>query len=67
MDDEVAAVFDLEDSPREDTLSTLTKLQQSGIAVHVVSGDDDSAVHTVTTQLGTPASNVRSRCTPADN
>ena len=67
MDDEVAAVFDLEDSPREDTLSTLTKLQQSGIAVHVVSGDDDSAVHTVTTQLGTPASNVRSRCTPVDN
>jgi heavy metal translocating P-type ATPase len=66
VNDEIAAVFGLEDSLREDTLSTVIKLQQSGVAVHVLSGDDDSAVRTVTTQLGIPVSNVQSRCTPAD-
>lgn len=66
IDGELTAVFGLEDSLREDSLYTVTKLQESNIVVHVLSGDDDGAVRAVTTQLSIPAANVRSRCTPAD-
>ena len=66
MDGSLAAVFGLEDSLREDTLSTITKLQQNRITVHVLSGDDDGAVRAVASQLQIPDSNVRSRCTPVD-
>ncbi|KAJ4297591.1 hypothetical protein N0V90_005484 [Kalmusia sp. IMI 367209] len=66
VDDQVAAVFGLEDSLREDALDTVTKLQKSGISVHVLSGDDDGAVRAVTTQLNVLDSHVESRCTPAD-
>ena len=63
---DLAAAYGLEDSLREDALSTVTQLQQSGITVHVLSGDDDGAVHGITTQLTISPTNVRSRCTPAD-
>ncbi|EUC37825.1 hypothetical protein COCCADRAFT_32932 [Bipolaris zeicola 26-R-13] len=66
MDGSLAAVFGLEDSLRADTLSTITKLQQNQITVHVLSGDDDGAVRAVASQLQIPNSNVRSRCTPTD-
>ncbi|KAH6870222.1 E1-E2 ATPase-domain-containing protein [Alternaria rosae] len=66
VDGSLAAVFGLEDSLREDTLSTITKLQQNGISVHVLSGDDDGAVRAVASQLNIPDSNIRSRCAPAD-
>jgi heavy metal translocating P-type ATPase len=66
MGDSLAAVFGLEDSLREDALSTVMKLQQSGISVHILSGDDDGAVQTVASQLNIPDTKVRSRCTPAD-
>ncbi|KAI9881840.1 MAG: hypothetical protein M1823_006448, partial [Watsoniomyces obsoletus] len=66
IDNSLAAVFGLEDSLRPDALSTITKLHERGVSVHVISGDDDGAVHSVTTQLSIPNTNVRSRCTPAD-
>jgi Cd2+-exporting ATPase len=66
IDNSLAAVFGLEDSLRPDALPTITKLHERGISVHVISGDDDGAVHSVTTQLSIPDTNVRSRCTPAD-
>ncbi|EUC47377.1 hypothetical protein COCMIDRAFT_35067 [Bipolaris oryzae ATCC 44560] len=66
MDGSLAAVFGLEDSLREDTLSTITRLQQHQITVHIISGDDDGAVRAVASRLQIPDSNVRSRCTPAD-
>lgn len=66
VDGSLAAVFGLEDSLRADTLSTVTKLQQSSISVHILSGDDDGAVRAVASQLNIHDSNVRSRCTPAD-
>ena len=59
-------MFGLEDSLREDTLATITKLQRNGISVHILSGDDDGAVRAVASQVNIPISNVRSRCTPAD-
>jgi heavy metal translocating P-type ATPase len=66
MGDSLAAVFALEDSLRDDAVSTVTKLQQANISVHILSGDDDGAVRAVASQLNVPDSNVRSRCAPAD-
>lgn len=62
----LAAVFGLEDSLRADTLSTVQKLAQAGIQVHIVSGDDDGAVRSVASQLSISDANIRSRCSPAD-
>jgi len=66
VDGSLGAVFGLEDSLRDDALSTINKLQQDGISVHVLSGDDDGAVRAVASQLNIPDSDVRSRCAPAD-
>ncbi|KAJ0165301.1 P-type cation-transporting ATPase [Colletotrichum tanaceti] len=66
IDGSPAAVFGLEDSIRPDALETVTTLQKSGIAVHVLSGDDDGAVRGVAAQLGIPEGQARSRCTPGD-
>jgi heavy metal translocating P-type ATPase len=66
MSDSIAAVFGLEDSLRADALSTVTKLQQADISVHILSGDDDGVVRAIASQLNVRNSNVRSRCAPAD-
>ncbi|KAK2002771.1 copper-translocating P-type ATPase [Colletotrichum falcatum] len=66
IDGSPAAVFGLEDSIRPDALDTVAALQNSGVTVHVLSGDDDGAVRAVATRLGIPDTNVRSRCTPGD-
>jgi Cu2+-exporting ATPase len=66
IDDTLAAVFGLEDSLRPDALSTVRKLNQAGISVHIVSGDDDGPVRLVGGQLSIPDANIRSRSTPAD-
>ncbi|KAB8230335.1 cation-transporting P-type ATPase PCA1 [Aspergillus alliaceus] len=66
INDTLAAVFGLEDSLRPDALETVTKLQERGIFVHLLSGDDDGAVHSVARQLNIAAQNVRSRCTPTN-
>lgn len=62
----LAAIFGLTDSLRPDAISTVQKLQEAGIVVHVVSGDDSGAVTSVASQLGVPSPNVRSRATPED-
>lgn len=66
VDDTLVAVFGLQDSLRPDSLDTVEQLHRRGVAVHVISGDDDAAVRAVTTQLSIPDDRVRSRCTPAD-
>ncbi|KAJ5273569.1 hypothetical protein N7478_008694 [Penicillium angulare] len=62
----VAAVFGLEDSPRHDALETVTKLQERGITTHILSGDDEGPVNSIARQLGIKTENVRSRCSPID-
>lgn len=62
----LAAVFGLQDTLREDAAFTVTELDKRGIALHVLSGDDDFAVRTLTQRLNIPGDHVRSRCTPAD-
>lgn len=66
VNDTLAAVFGLEDSLRPDTLETVTRIQERGMAVHLLSGDDDSPVRSIARQLSIPDQNIRSRCTPAD-
>lgn len=66
INDALAAVFGLEDSLRPDALETVMKLQERGISVHLLSGDDDGAVRSIARQLGITAQNIRSRCTPID-
>lgn len=61
-----AAVFGLQDPLRDDALRTVAELHKRGIAVHVLSGDDDVAVRAVTARLAIPDAQVRSRCTPVD-
>lgn len=66
VDDILVAIFGLQDSLRPDSLDTVEQLHKRGVAVHVISGDDDAAVRAVTSQLSIPDDRVRSRCTPAD-
>ncbi|KAF2269614.1 heavy metal translocatin [Lojkania enalia] len=66
VDNSLTAVFGLQDSLRSDALSTVSRLQKSGISAHILSGDDSGAVSTIATQLNIPHTNVRSRCTPSD-
>ncbi|KAK3369685.1 copper-translocating P-type ATPase [Lasiosphaeria ovina] len=60
------AVYALEDTLRPESHFVIARLQKRGIAVHIVSGDDDGAVRSVAKQLGVPDSNARSRCSPGD-
>jgi Cd2+-exporting ATPase len=62
----LAAVFGLEDSLRPDALEAVASLRRRGIAVSILSGDDDGAVRSIASQLGIPDTNVRSRCSPVD-
>ncbi|ROW00724.1 hypothetical protein VSDG_03321 [Cytospora chrysosperma] len=66
VDGSPVAVFGLQDSLRPDAHSTVEQLQRQGVAVHIISGDDDAAVRAVASHLGIPDSHVRSRCTPVD-
>ena len=60
----LAAIFGLEDDLREGTASTVAELQSRGIAVSIVSGDDEGPVAKVARQLN--ITTYKSRCTPAD-
>lgn len=66
MDNSPAAVFGLEDAVRPDAISTVSELQRRNISVHVLSGDDDGAVRSITSRLNIPGDRVVSRCSPAD-
>jgi Cu2+-exporting ATPase len=66
IDGVLVAIYGLEDELRSDAAETLEALDKGGVAVHLVSGDDDGAVQTLAAKLGIPANNVRSRSSPAD-
>lgn len=66
IDNNVTAVIGLRDNIRPDAHSTVQELQRRGIAVHLVSGDDDTVVRARATDLNIPDLNVRSRCSPED-
>ncbi|KAJ6166911.1 p-type copper atpase [Penicillium chermesinum] len=66
IDNALQAVYGLEDELRPDAAATIETLQKRDVSVHVVSGDDDGAVHSLASKLGIPGGNVRSRSSPAD-
>ena len=66
MDGQLVAAFGLSDSLRPDSCTVITELQNRGIAVSIVSGDDPGAVEVVAVKLGIQSNYVRSRCTPSD-
>ncbi|KAJ4339123.1 hypothetical protein N0V95_007875 [Ascochyta clinopodiicola] len=66
VDEDVAAIYGLQDTLRPEAATTVSQLQRRGIAVHILSGDDDGAVQSVADQLAICTINVRSRCSPAD-
>lgn len=66
IDNELKAVYGLEDELRPDAKETVETLQKRGVSVHVVSGDDDGAVRILASRLSIPVDNVRSRSSPAD-
>jgi Cu2+-exporting ATPase len=62
----LAAIYGLEDPIRADTSSTIKRLLDRGISIHIVSGDDDGPVRSVASQLNIDETNIRSRCTPEE-
>ncbi|KAF5647271.1 Cu2+-exporting ATPase [Fusarium sp. NRRL 52700] len=65
INDELQAVYGLQDEPRKDAFATVEALHMRGILVHVVSGDDDAAVQNLASKLNIPRDNVRSRTSPS--
>jgi Cu2+-exporting ATPase len=65
-EEELIAIYGLEDRLRSDAGSVVSELSRRGIAVSLVSGDDHGAVQAVAAKLDVPASHIRSRCSPAD-
>ncbi|KAH7346212.1 Cu2+-exporting ATPase [Rhexocercosporidium sp. MPI-PUGE-AT-0058] len=63
---ELIAIYGLHDSLRPDAKSTIDELQIRGIAVSIVSGDDDGAVQRIGSELQIDPSRVKSRCSPGD-
>lgn len=66
LDEDLLSVYGLADSLRPDAQSVVLELQQRGISVSIVSGDDDGAVQKIGRLLAIPGPQVRSRCSPAD-
>ncbi|KAF5722777.1 Cu2+-exporting ATPase [Fusarium mundagurra] len=65
INEELHAVYGLQDEPRKDAFAAVKALHMRGISVHVVSGDDDAAVQTLASKLNIPRDNVRSRTSPS--
>ncbi|CEI40342.1 unnamed protein product [Fusarium venenatum] len=65
VNDDLRAVYGLQDELRHDALETVKALHMRGLSVHVVSGDDDEAVQNLATKLNIPRNNVCSRTSPA--
>ncbi|KAI5245393.1 heavy metal translocatin [Aureobasidium subglaciale] len=59
----LSAVFGLRDQPRPEAASVVKKLQERGISVSIVSGDDKNAVATTAFLLG--VSTFHAQCSPA--
>jgi heavy metal translocating P-type ATPase len=60
----LAAIFGLRDEPRPEAITVVKTLQERGIAVSIVSGDDEKAVATTASILG--ISTFRAKCSPSD-
>lgn len=64
--DMLIAIFGLTTSLRENAETIIRALQQRGIHVSIVSGDDSCAVERTAAALGIPSANIRAKCTPIE-
>jgi len=62
---ELLVAYGLEDSLRPDATTIVAELIKRGIAISLISGDDDGPVNSVASALGIPAANVKARQSPA--
>jgi Cu2+-exporting ATPase len=60
----IVAVFGLQDVLRRDALKIITELKKRSIAISIISGDNEEAVHSIAIKLDIPFVNVRARCSP---
>jgi heavy metal translocating P-type ATPase len=65
LNNELIALYGLQDKLRADALEVIAALKARNIAIHIVSGDDQGAVQAIATELNIPSSNVQSRSTPS--
>jgi Cd2+-exporting ATPase len=66
INNELTAVFGLQDKPRTDAVYTIKHLKSRGITVSLISGDNENAVNFTARQLGISATHTHSRCSPED-
>lgn len=66
LNDELVAVFGLQDLLRPDALETITELKKRSINIFILSGDNEAAITNIAMELGVPLSNTRGRCSPAE-
>jgi Cu2+-exporting ATPase len=66
INDDLRAVYGLEDTLRPDAKAVVSALVFRGISVSIVSGDDDGAVQAVASVVGIEPCNAKSRYTPAN-
>lgn len=66
VNNDLHAIFGLEDSLRPDALATVSSLTARGITVSILSGDDEGAVQSIAATLGIPSSCAKSRYSPAE-
>jgi heavy metal translocating P-type ATPase len=64
LNHELVAIFGLQDMLRPAALETVMELKKRSIDIFILSGDNESAVSTVATQLSIPTTNTRARCSP---
>merc|ERR1712098_100752 len=60
LGEDLIAIYGLDDSLRPDAKSTVDELQTRGIAVSIVSGDDDGAAQRIGNELGTTPARIKS-------
>lgn len=66
MNEQVIAGFGLCSPIRPEAARVVKELQNRGITISIVSGDEKGAVESVAQSLDIPLQNVRSRCSPGD-
>lgn len=66
LNEELVALFGLEDQLRPDALQTITELKKRSIDISILSGDNESAVSAIATKLNIPPFRTRSCCSPEE-
>ncbi|MEM8808013.1 MAG: heavy metal translocating P-type ATPase [Cyanobacteria bacterium P01_G01_bin.38] len=64
IDNQLAGLIAVIDPLRENALETVERLQQMGLAVHILSGDRKAAADAIAAQLNLPTERVQAEVTP---